>query len=146
MTALAADQKVMMAPTRTDQDVPTIAFVEAPLGLMGLRHFRLHPLDELGLLYAMRSAEAESVRLFVVAPEPYFPHYRPRLDADALAPLELGDAEPVLLAVVRPGEDGEPPTANLLAPVVVNPVTGAALQVVLDSDEWPLRAPFGVAG
>jgi flagellar assembly factor FliW len=27
---------------------------------------------------------------------------------------------------------------------VVNPVTGAAAQVVLDGDEWPLRAPLGV--
>ena len=47
-----------------------------------------------------------------------------------------------MLAVVHPGAE-EPTTANLLAPILVNPVTGAAAQVVLDGDEWPLRAPLG---
>jgi len=47
-----------------------------------------------------------------------------------------------MLAVVHPGGD-EPTTANLLAPILVNPVTGAAAKVVLDGDEWPLRAPLG---
>ena len=48
----------------------------------------------------------------------------------------------MLLVVVQPGEEGEPPTANLLAPLAVNPRTGAAIQVVLDGDKWPLRAPL----
>ena len=134
-----------MAPTRTHQDAPQIDFVEAPLGLMGLRRFRLQPLDDLGFLFSMRSVENDDVRLFVVAPEPYFPEYSPEVAADAVAPLGLGSTAASLLVVVHPGDDQHPPTANLLAPIVVNPVTGAALQVVLDSDEWPLRARFTVA-
>ncbi|HMO09927.1 MAG TPA: flagellar assembly protein FliW [Actinotalea sp.] len=131
--------------TSTEQEAPAIDFVEAPLGLMGLRRFQLDALDESGLLFALRSTEADGVRLFVVPPQPYFPRYSPALDLDAIAGLGLGDQEPVLLVVVRPGDEGTGPTANLLAPVVVNPSSGAALQVVLDSDEWPLRAPFAVA-
>lgn len=134
-----------MAPTRTHQAAPEIDFVEAPLGLMGLRRFRLQPLDDLGFLFSMRSIDNDGVRLFVVAPEPYFPDYSPEVAADAVAPLGLGPAPATLLVVVHPGDDRHPPTANLLAPIVVNPATGAALQVVLDSDEWPLRARFSVA-
>ncbi len=134
-----------MSATRTETETPTIDFVEPPLGLMGLRHFRLHPLDEHGYLFAMRSAEASEVRLFVVSPHPYFPDYLPELEPEQVAGLELDGVAPVLLTVVHPGDDDQSPTANLLAPIVVNPATGAALQVVLESDEWPLRARFTVA-
>lgn len=144
MSILTTERRTAM--TTTETDAPAIDFVEAPLGLMGLRHFRLHALDELGLLFALRSAEAEGVRLFVVDPTPYFPSYTPAVDDASLAALGLEGARPVLLVVVHPGDDEHTPTANLLAPIVVNPTTGAALQVVLDSDEWPLRAPFDAAG
>lgn len=139
------DRRTGMTATRTETDAPTIDFVEAPLGLMGLRRFRLHQLDELGYLYSLRSVEAEGVRLFVVSPHPYFPDYLPDLDPASVTGLELGDVDPVLLTVVHPGDDDHSPTANLLAPIVLNPATGAALQVVLDSDAWPLRARFTVA-
>ena len=49
--------------------------------------------------------------------------------------------DPLLLVVVNPGAGDGPTTANLLAPLMVNPATGAASQVVLDG--WPLRAPLG---
>lgn len=118
------------------QTVPeTLEFVTAPPGLMTLRRFSLDALDDVGALFAMRSTEREGVRLFLIPPRVYVPEYAPTIDADTKAALGLGDAEPVLLVVVHPGEGGQPPTANLLAPVAVNPATGAALQVVLDGDE-----------
>lgn len=145
MSAVTVRESVEdVVPTQTGELAVPIDFVEAPLGLMGLTRFALHPLDDLGLLFAMRSTEAAGLRLFVVAPTPYFPQYAPRLPEAALERLGLTE-EPTLLVVVHPGDDGHPPTANLLAPIVVNPATGAALQVVLETDEWPLRAPFTVA-
>lgn len=131
--------------TSTGRDVPErLEFAVPPPGMLDLRHFTLTPLDEVGFLFALRSDDDPGVRLFLVPPGPYFPDYAPRLDAETLGTLGTdADVEPVFLAVVHPGQDGQPPTANLLAPVVVNPSTGVALQVVLDSDEWPLRAPLG---
>lgn len=32
---------------------------------------------------------------------------------------------------------------NLLAPVIVNQTTGAAAQVILEDQDYPLRAPLG---
>ena len=139
---------VRTGPTTTPdtrQVVAELEFTEAPPGMLGLRSFSLTALDDVGYLFAMRSTDEPAIRLFVVAPEPYFPQYAPRLDATTRLALGLADEPAVLLVVVRPGADGEPPTANLLAPVVVNPRTGAALQVVLDGDDWPLRAPFSAA-
>ena len=121
-----------------------LQFVTPPPGMMTLRDFTLDALDEVGALFAMRSTESDGVRLFVVPPRVYVPEYSPRIDAATREALELGDDAPVFLVVVHPGKDGEPPTANLLAPVAVNPRTGGALQVVLE-DDWPLRAPLVAA-
>ena len=119
-----------------------LRFPQPPPGLLNLRHFELTALDDAGYLFAMRSTERPEVRLFVVPAHPYFPEYAPRLDSSTRETLGVDESDALLLVVVHPGRDGEPPTANLLAPMVVNPSTGAALQVVLDGDEWPLRAPF----
>ncbi len=125
--------------------VPEIEFVQAPPGMMDLRTYGLHQLDDEGLLFAMRSVQHPDIRLFLVPPQVYFPEYEPRLDAETRLALGLGDESPLVLVVVHPGGAGDAPTANLLAPVVINTSTGSALQVVLDSDEWPLRAQFRAA-
>lgn len=120
-----------------------LSFVESPPGMAGLTRFDLSALDESGFLFALRSLEQPGVRLFVIPPQAYFADYAPEVSATVRTALDLGpDTQPVMLAVVHPAHD-EPTTANLLAPIVVNPLTGAAAQVVLDGDEWPLRAPLG---
>ena len=120
-----------------------IVFVEAPPGMATLTRFDLTALDESGFLFALRSLEIAGVRLFVIPPQAYFQGYAPEVSASVRTALGLdATTQPVMLAVVHPGAD-EPSTANLLAPILVNPVTGAAAQVVLDGDEWPLRAPLG---
>ncbi|NYI40002.1 flagellar assembly protein FliW [Demequina lutea] len=120
-----------------------IVFVESPPGMATSTRFVLTALDDSGFLFALRSLETPGVRLFVITPRAYFPGYAPEVSASVRTALGLDAATPaVLLAVVHPGGD-QTSTANLLAPLVVNPDTGAAAQVVLDGDEWPLRAPLG---
>ena len=121
-----------------------LTFVEPPPGMATLTRFDLTALDESGFLFALRSLELAGVRLFVIPPQAYFAGYAPEVSATVRTALGLDETtQPVMLAVVHPGGD-EPTTANLLAPIVVNPLTGAAAQVVLDGDEWPLRAPLGM--
>lgn len=130
----------------TERDVvPEIEFLQAPPGMMDLRRYTLHALDDEGYLFALRSAEHPAIRLFLVPPQSYFPDYAPRIDAGTRLALGLGDEQPLLLVVVHPGAGADGPTANLLAPMVINPTTGSALQIVLDSDVWPLRAQLTAA-
>jgi flagellar assembly factor FliW len=111
-------------------------------GLPEHLEYSLDGLDDDGILYALRSLADPAVRLFVVRPEAFFDGYAPGADADTREALALAEGdEPLLFVVVNPGAQGAPTTANLLAPVMVNPSTGAAAQVVLDG--WPLRAPLG---
>ena len=121
---------------------PTIVHPVAPLpGLPGHLDYALEGLDDDGVLYAMRSLADPAVRLFVVRPEVFFDGYTPAVEADTREALSLADDDaPLVLVVVHPGDEESPSTANLLAPVMINPATGAAAQVVLDG--WPLRAPL----
>ncbi|RMI06767.1 flagellar assembly protein FliW [Cellulomonas triticagri] len=140
MTAQLAD-----APRRTH--LPEHLHLSAPMpGLAGYEDFTLTPLDETGVLFALRSepAGARPVRLFVVDPEAFFPDYEPAIDGDVLRALGTDAAHAVRLVVVRPAEGTEPPTANLLAPLVLDPESGTAVQTVLTED-WPLRAPLAPA-
>ena len=122
---------------------PTSIHPVTPLpGLPGHPEFSLDGLDDTGALFALRSLADPGVRLFVVRPETFFDGYTPGVDPSTRESLALEDGqEPLLLVVVHPGSGDSPTTANLLAPLVVNPDTGAASQVVLDG--WPLRAPLG---
>ncbi|ROS25797.1 flagellar assembly protein FliW [Cellulomonas sp. PhB150] len=117
------------------RDIPADLEMLEPLpGLPGRSSYRLEPLDDAGVLFALRSQGDEpQARLFVVDPTAHFPDYAPELDAT--------DGERALLVVVHPSTVGDAPTANLLAPLVVEVATGRTVQTVLDGD-WPLRAPI----
>ncbi len=140
MTAELAD-----APRRTH--LPEHLHLRTPMpGLAGYEDFTLTPLDDAGVLYALRAepAGARPVRLFVVDPDAFFPDYDPAIAGDVLAAIGADRDHAVRLVVVRPAGGGEPPTANLLAPLVGDPASGAAVQTVLTED-WPLRAPLAPA-
>lgn len=139
---------VSVSTTVGRRDVPALLrLVSALPGLPGRTEYALESLDEIGVLFAMRSAPdaGPQIRLFLVSPHVFFPSYAPRIDPTVLAD-PFGEPDPddrVLFVVVRPAEtEGEAPTANLLAPLVVDTLSGRAVQVVLDED-LPLRAPVG---
>ncbi|MFN3865145.1 MAG: flagellar assembly protein FliW [Demequina sp.] len=120
-----------------------LLFGEPPPGMATLTRFDVAALDNLGLMFTLRATDRPETRLFAVSPRPYFPSYLPRISGEARASIGIGpDEDPLLLVIVNPGGSGLI-TANLLAPVAVNSASGAAAQVVLDDDEWPLRAPLG---
>ena len=126
-----------------DIDLQPIELVEGMPGFATLHSFALVRLDELGLLYSLRSLDVPDVRFLVVPPAPFFPEYEPEIDDAWQERLGLGSAaDALVLLVVAPGERPEDATANLLAPIVLNARTRAAAQVVLSGSDLPLRAPL----
>ncbi|NKX50701.1 flagellar assembly protein FliW, partial [Arthrobacter deserti] len=76
---------------------------------------------------------------FVLDASVYLPHYQPVIsDEDASALGLAGPEEAMVLVVANPGRAGT--TVNLMAPVVVNTSSGACAQVILEGQDWPLRA------
>lgn len=116
-----------------------IRFLAPPPGLEPLDAFTLDPVDGADGLYTLASVERPEIRLFTIDASRHLPGYSPELPDDRAAELGIREAEDaLLLVVVTPSREGS--TVNLLAPVIVNRATGAALQLVLEDDGFPVRA------
>jgi flagellar assembly factor FliW len=98
-------------------------------GFPNARQFELEGLaPELEPFCLMRSVEAPELSFVLVPPGALFPDYSVEIDEQHVTNLGLDSAEDAAVMVVV--TLGEPPTANLLGPVVVNRRTRAAAQVV----------------
>lgn len=128
------------APSET-AEVPELHFVAPLLGMEQLRRFALVRLDEESPLFSLQSLDDAATSLLVLAPTAVFPDYSPDLDGVTRAALGLAEgAQPLLLVVVNAAATVADSTANLLAPIAVNPETMAAAQVVLTGSGLPLHA------
>jgi flagellar assembly factor FliW len=117
----------------------TLTFIAPPPGLAPLVDFTLDDIEGAEGLYAQRAKADANRRLFVLDAAVHLPDYTPVLSDEQCAALDVSTPENVLLLViVNPSEAGT--TVNLLAPIVVNATTGACAQLILDDQDWPLRA------
>lgn len=118
-----------------------LSFVAPPPGLAPHVEFALTPVDGSDGLFTMRAVDDAALRLYLVDPNTVLQDYAPTLTDEQTAQLSLESPEDALLLVVaHPAADGV--SVNLLAPVVVNRGTGLASQVILEGQDFPLRAPL----
>ena len=119
-----------------------LTFVEPPPGLAPHVEFTLAPVDGSDGLFTLRAADDSGLRLYLVDPQTVREEYAPTLTDEQTVALALESPDDALLLVVaHPSADGV--SVNLLAPVVVNRSTGAAAQVILEGQDYPLRASLG---
>ena len=118
-----------------------LSFVAPPPGLAPHTDFSLEPVEGAHGLFAMRAVHDSGLRLYLVDPQTVLDGYAPILTGAQTDELALASADDTMVLVVaRPGDTGV--TVNLMAPIVVNRTTGAASQVILEDQDFPLRAPL----
>lgn len=114
----------------------------APMpGLSPHTAYRLEPLDGADGLYALRAVGAD-LRLFLLDPRPAGLGYAPVFsagDRGEIGAAEAGDIR--VFVVANPTDDGV--YLNLRAPVIVHARSGRAAQVILDDQDYPIRALIG---
>jgi flagellar assembly factor FliW len=119
-----------------------LTFVTPPPGFDPLTDFTLNPIEGAAGLYSLVAEVTADIRLYVVDAAVYLPHYTPVLSDEQVATLKLTTSDDALVLVVaNPGASGT--TVNLMAPIVVNAVTGDSAQLILDGQDWPLQAELG---
>jgi flagellar assembly factor FliW len=124
-------------------EVPVIELVRPMPGFPDSHRFTLQPLDESGVLSALRSLDRADLQFLVVPPGAFHPAYAPEIDDETAAELDLTAAEQALvLLVVNAGRDLASTTVNLRAPIVVNIASRRAAQVVLDDVGLAVAAPL----
>ena len=126
-----------------DLEIPVLEFVSPMLGFPAHRQFVLVRVHDEGVLYALTSVSDPELRFLVVPPAPFFSEYAPEIDDESLTALGARDgADLLVLLVVTTGETAQDSTANLMAPIVVDPMTMKAAQCVLTGSNLPVRAPL----
>ncbi|MGY1699027.1 flagellar assembly protein FliW [Geodermatophilus sp. SYSU D00766] len=130
-----------LAPVVT---LPLLGMVAPLPGFPDCRDYVLVTADGDGLLFWLQSMDADGPRFLVIPPARWFPDYAPSLPRQVLADLDLDDAADALLfcLVTVPAEGVAAATANLRAPVVLNPANWRATQVVLPDGRLPIRRPL----
>jgi flagellar assembly factor FliW len=127
--------------------MPAVQVLELAEPLPGFpkhRNYVLVPADAGGHLFWLQSVAPDGPRFLAVSAASFFPDYEPVLPAGACDELELADAAEASMfcLVTIPEGDVSAATANLRAPLVVNPVTRRARQLVLTDGVHAIKAPM----
>jgi len=114
----------------------SISFPEGILGMGDNKSFVLYDLDD--DYHALVARDEPTLSLLLVDPTRIDPNYP--VDR-AFARYPFGDEELAIAAVMTRPMDGSTPTVNLAAPVVFGVASRRAIQVILDDERLPMRAP-----
>jgi carbon storage regulator len=114
-----------------------INFPRGVLGLGAHTDFVLYDVDESSRMLVAK--DDPTLRLLVTDPTCVDPNYPVER---AVSRYPFGDEELAVAAVVTRPADGSPATVNLAAPLVIGMSSRKAVQVILDDERLPLRAPL----
>jgi flagellar assembly factor FliW len=125
-----------------------VEFAAGLPGFPGARRFRVEDLGEALRPFArLRSVGEPEIGFTIVSPGLLFPDYTVEIDDEDQESLGISNSEDVvlvtLITVPRPPQ---PPTANLLGPIVVNRRTGAAAQIVQHRSKYKVAERLPAAG
>jgi flagellar assembly factor FliW len=138
------ERAVGSAPAHAQPQLPLLTLTEPLPGFPRYRDYALVPADAGGRLYWLQSVAPEGPRFLAVSAASFFPDYAPVLPLGACDELELADAAEAHLycLVTVPEGNVNAATANLRAPLAVNPVTHQARQLVLTDGVHPIKEPI----
>ncbi len=139
-TAATAPRDADRAPTcETTAAVGEIVFDHGLPGFASSRRFVLEQWGVPGGPFSLLRSLDDQTEFLVVNPDVFFPDYVAEIDDETAGWLGLESADDAcLLVIVSIPEKAEDATANLLGPLVINRVTGRALQAVLN-ERWSAR-------
>jgi len=137
---------VIVGSTDSFDDLPIVEIPDGIVGFPELTKYVLVGLDDEGMVFDLRSIEDERIRFVVVPSMRFFPDYQPEIDDDFAAQYSIKDSSDALvLLVVTLGASMADCTANLMAPIVLNPHKRIAAQIVLDNPDFSVRVPLSAA-
>jgi flagellar assembly factor FliW len=124
--------------------VQALSLAEPLPGFPDHREYVLVPAEDGGRLFWLQSLAPDGPRFLAVPASAYFPDYVPTLPDAVCDELDVADVADARLYCIVTVPDGDVAgaTANLRAPVVVNPASRQARQVVLTDPAHPIRQPL----
>ncbi len=119
------------------EDSEVLEFVRPIYGFEHLRRFVLLSDESVGKdLVWLQSIEDAEICFILVNPLVSIRNYTPSILEDVLIALGAGELVPWCIAIIA--TDFQDSTLNLKSPIMINPFTKRAAQIVLD-EEYPIR-------
>jgi flagellar assembly factor FliW len=148
-TKIAVGASKLVFPTARFGEV-TVApdtLLHFPRGIVGQpsaqRFVFLHDEGSPGPVFWMQSVDDPTLAFLVCEPMPFFPNYEVQLAAAEQTMLGVRDESDALVCVILVvPEDPKQITANLRGPIVIHTGTRTGVQLVLEGEEFPVRAPL----
>lgn len=124
------------------READVLSFQDGLYGFDTLRRFVLIDIAPDSPCRYLQSLDDPDLSFIVVDPWAVLPDYAPDVPDGELAHLGVDRPEDVLCLVIAVvPEDVQQMTVNLRAPLVINPKTRRARQVILIGDKYPIRHP-----
>ena len=120
-----------------------LRFDEGIPGFEDLKRFILISNEETDPFHWFQSIDSPDIALAVIDPTILFPDYDISVPVQTLADLGIGDGDDmwVLTVAVVPREF-QNMTANLVSPIIINPITNRGRQVILENTTYLIRQPI----
>jgi len=120
-----------------------ILFVDGLIGCPDWKHFKLEQRPETLPVALLKSEDQPNLSFIVADPRTWYPQYKFDVSAEDLKALGVSRLEDlVALTIITVEPDPFAVTANLLGPLVVNPSTGRARQVIQSAYPYQARQPL----
>jgi len=121
--------------------------VHFPKGIPAFEEYKQYviiPLDEKSPFYYLQSVQKPDLCLIIAQPFVFFPDYEIEIADDELQILDVNGeaADLAIYLILTIPEDFRLTTANLLAPIVVNPKNRQAMQYVTVNVKYSTRHPI----
>ena len=143
MNARASQQTTAVAPEPAPTAARENVVIEFPAGIPGFetcRRFVLIATPELAPLGCLRALDPPEASFLTIDPRRLDPSYDCTLREFERARLGAGDEPLVWLVIVT--VSGRHATANLRAPVVINPRRMVGCQFIRDDSSYPVHFPI----
>jgi flagellar assembly factor FliW len=126
---------------RADAEEKAFEFAAGPFGFPSLKRFLVLEVPGGGQIFKQMTAlDQPEIGFTLVYPFAFFPDYAPDIPDDEVRSIGAESAEQIILmAIANVPQDFKLATANLKAPVIFNPFTLQARQVILPDERYQTR-------
>lgn len=117
-----------------------IHFEQGLLGFDEVKEYVLINHDEQGLIMTMQSTQGEVPQFVVIDPYAVYQDYSPIISEKSLAMFETKQADKLKYLVIAVVQENYLDTVvNLKSPIVIDPATKKAAQIILENADYPMR-------
>ncbi|MDI6785648.1 MAG: flagellar assembly protein FliW [bacterium] len=124
-------------------EIENPVIIEIKDGIIGFEAKKKYVLldsKEEGIFKWMQSIDDQELAFIVISPEVFHPNYKLEASEEDLRSIGLESSEEVVyLAIVVVPEDPSKMSANLQAPIVINPKTFLAKQIISTNPQYTVR-------